>query len=344
MKLFRPTRALSLPVAAILLLLPAGNNTVLADPPARGRARTGDVPPAAAASPQEEFRGEEPVAPVRSGASGKTPARPIGNSNILHRQAVKKLIAGDVAGALENFDFALRISPDDASLYTDRGTARQRADDPKGAMEDWNRAIKLDPKNAVAYSNRGGARLDQGDTAGANADLLKAVELDRRSTSAYIQLANAENIQRDYMNAWADYRSACDYSERPPDYVQLAIYLIRARIGEGAAASSRLADYFKENGRTLANDWPAQIADYLLGKLSEADFVAAATPAPGAAEASQGTGRLCEASYYLGMKKLIARDKVGAARAFQECLATGQKWYVEYQFAATELKDLAAGK
>ncbi len=333
MTLPRPTHA-HLPALALLLLL-AALGTALAVPP--------EAPPPRRARPAEGDDASRSAA-TGSGAFERALGLPVGNSNILHRQALKKVMAGDLAGAMADLDFAIRLSPNDSRLYADRGFVKQRTEDSQGAMADWSRAIELDPKNSLAYGDRGSARLDQGDFAGANADLMKSVELDRRSAGAYLKLANAENVQRDYMNAWADYRSACDYSERPPDYAQLAICLIRMRIGEGAAGAKRLEDYFKENGRTRANAWTSQIADYLLGKLPEADLLAAATPEfADAPEAKPDAGLLCEAWYYIGMKKLLSHDKAGAAKAFQECLATGQKWYVEYQFAQVELKDLTGG-
>lgn len=330
----------------LLLVLASETAAAPAETPAPKRRRPAETPGSLLLAPSAEDLSRSAAAVARPGvpgASAKALAIPTGNSSILHRQALKKLLSGNLEGALADLDFAIRISPDDSSLYTDRGFARERSDDLKGAMADWNRAIALDPTNAVAYSNRGGARLDQGDTAGANADLLKAVELAPRSASAYMHLANAENIQRDFMNAWADYRSECDHSERPPDYAQLAIYLIRARIGEGAAARELLANYFNENGRTAANEWTSRIADCLLGKLPDADLLASAESDTGATEAKGSSGHLCEAWYYIGMKKLVSRDKNGAAEAFRSCLATGQKWYVEYQFAQTELKQISPG-
>ena len=51
-------------------------------------------------------------------------------------------------------------------------------------------------------------------------------------------------------------------------------------------------------------------------------------------------GRVCEAWFYAGMKRLAAGDKRTAIELFKKCLATDQKTFVEFGLAATELKML----
>jgi len=47
----------------------------------------------------------------------------------------------------------------------------------QGAMEDYNMAIKLNPNNALAYKNRASLRRQLGDEQGAQQDLDKAKEI-----------------------------------------------------------------------------------------------------------------------------------------------------------------------
>ena len=52
--------------------------------------------------------------------------------------------------------------------------------DLAGAVNDFTEAIKLNPDYARAYADRGSARLAQHDLDGAIADLDAAIELDRQ--------------------------------------------------------------------------------------------------------------------------------------------------------------------
>jgi Flp pilus assembly protein TadD len=49
--------------------------------------------------------------------------------------------------------------------------------DLNGAMTDYNQAIKLNPNNARAYTNRGNAKRKEGDLDGAMADYTRAAKL-----------------------------------------------------------------------------------------------------------------------------------------------------------------------
>ena len=49
--------------------------------------------------------------------------------------------------------------------------------DNQGAIADYNQAIKLKPDNAEAYYNRGGIKMSTGDNQGAINDLRQAAKL-----------------------------------------------------------------------------------------------------------------------------------------------------------------------
>jgi len=57
---------------------------------------------------------------------------------------------GHVSPALDAFENALRLDPNDATAYSYRGTARLALNDPAGAQADLRRALQLAPDNETA--------------------------------------------------------------------------------------------------------------------------------------------------------------------------------------------------
>jgi Flp pilus assembly protein TadD len=57
---------------------------------------------------------------------------------------------GHITPALESFENALRLDPEDATAYSYRGTAKLGLDDLEGARADLRHALELDPGNEVA--------------------------------------------------------------------------------------------------------------------------------------------------------------------------------------------------
>jgi lipoprotein NlpI len=143
-------------------------------------------------------------------------------------------------------------------------------------------------------------------------------------------------LLRNWAGALADYRRFCELSEIGQDYPRLSIWLIRGQLGETDAASKELSTYLDKRQKATASDWFSNVAEHLLGKVSEADlFAAAASPDP-----KTDSGQHCEAWFYTGMKKLFSGDKKTAANYFHKCLATEQKDFTEFQLAQSELKAL----
>ena len=80
-------------------------------------------------------------------------------------------------GAISDLDMAIKLSPDNAYLYFDRGNLYASNKDYARAIADYDKAVKLDPKLAEAYYNRGIANINLGKTDLGIADLSKAGEL-----------------------------------------------------------------------------------------------------------------------------------------------------------------------
>ena len=81
------------------------------------------------------------------------------------------------AKAEADFDAAIKLAPDNAYLYFDRGNLRCSIKNYSHAIDDYTKAISLNPDIAEVYFNRGLAYLKLGNKQQAVADLSKAGEL-----------------------------------------------------------------------------------------------------------------------------------------------------------------------
>ena len=98
-------------------------------------------------------------------------------SNHVNRGVVRT-IRGDHAGAETDFDTAMKIEPDLAEAYLNRGALRVRQSRFQEAMELIDRGLGLGPEEpARGYFNRGVARQSLGDFKGAYQDYTRASEL-----------------------------------------------------------------------------------------------------------------------------------------------------------------------
>ena len=79
--------------------------------------------------------------------------------------------------AIEYFNNAIKLKPDNAILYFDRGIAYGQLDRYKRSLEDYNKAIRLKPDLAQAYINRAVFYLNHGNKKQGCLDAQKACKL-----------------------------------------------------------------------------------------------------------------------------------------------------------------------
>ncbi|GHT84011.1 hypothetical protein FACS1894137_06500 [Spirochaetia bacterium] len=110
--------------------------------------------------------------------------------------------------AIADFTQAIRLDPNDAGAYCERGNAYVDKQDYDRAIADYNQAIRLDPNHTFAYNNRGSAYDAKQDYDRAIADYNQAIRLDPNDASAYNNRGNAYLNKQDYDRAIADYNQA----------------------------------------------------------------------------------------------------------------------------------------
>jgi len=79
--------------------------------------------------------------------------------------------------AMADYAAVIKLAPNDARGWRNRGMIRLFKGDHKGGIADYNKALEYDPADAPSWNNRGQAKMRLGDKPGAIADFRKALEL-----------------------------------------------------------------------------------------------------------------------------------------------------------------------
>lgn len=216
-----------------------------------------------------------------------------------------------------------------------------------GAIIDCTKAIELEPTNDLAYIYRGHAKRSLKDYAGAMVDYNKAHALNSGGTMPYLYIAQLQADQLQFAEALASYRNivklANDYNTTAHFDARFHIWLIRSRLGQQSEADKELTDFLEHNQFAQQSKWLSGVVHYFTGNLAEPEFIAVAKePNPRAKVAKESSRRrqVCAAYYFAGMKHLLGGDKSGAVGFFKQCLDTGEKQVLFYEYAQTEMTAL----
>jgi tetratricopeptide (TPR) repeat protein len=147
--------------------------------------------------------------------------------------------SGDLAGALADFDEALRLQPALAAAYNNRGATRYEFGDLAGALADFEEALRLRPNNADLLSSRGAIRAELGDLAGAADDCRRAEALAPGNAHVHARRGVLLSEQKDFPAAVAAFDRALAVNPR-----LFWVYLLRG------------------NARYHQGDWRGLRADY----------------------------------------------------------------------------------
>jgi lipoprotein NlpI len=216
---------------------------------------------------------------------------------------VTKLDKGDLTGALEEFDKAIKLgapSRDLASFYYNRGRTKMRMVDDEGAARDFEKSISLEPEDTDRRYMVGLHLFDIRRLAEARAHLTQALEVlgKRRSISPYL-----------IFRIWE-------------------IDLL-----EGKALAEVRANAKKTRDEVKPSAWLGRLYAFFCGELDEVALIKAAADR----DPHVQKGKLCEAYYYSAMVRLAAGDKPGARKLLEQCVSTERTKFVEYNSAKREL-------
>jgi tetratricopeptide (TPR) repeat protein len=123
-------------------------------------------------------------------------------------RGIARSAKGNVEGALQDYNEAIRLKPDDADAFYNRGIERRAKGDTEGALQDYSKAIQLQPDYADAFNNRGNARRAKGDAEGALQDYDEAVRLKPDDADIFYNRGIARRAKGDTEGALQDYSEA----------------------------------------------------------------------------------------------------------------------------------------
>jgi tetratricopeptide (TPR) repeat protein len=146
--------------------------------------------------------------------------------------------ASDLAEKVRLYSEAVRLKPDFAEAFANRGLVRRYKGDVEGAMQDLNVAIRLKPNLVETFYNRGNLRRDKGDVEGAMQDLNELIRLKPDYAAAFYSRGNLRRDKGDVEGALQDFNEAVRLT---PDYAEAFVNRGSARLPKDAEGA--LQDY-----------------------------------------------------------------------------------------------------
>jgi len=234
---------------------------------------------------------------------------------------------GDYAKAIEDYNEAIRLKPNYANAYNNRGKAYfdNREDDQ--AIQDYNQAIRLKPDYVSPYIGRSAAYEDRGEHDRAIQDLDRAIRLNPDSPFARLWRAQVLFELTRFDEAAAAFDSLVNTHPELPEGI-LWLTLARRRAGENGEDALRV----HAQGLDLEK-WPGPIVRLYLGQISQ-DAVQAAAHDP---DPEINTRQSCEAAFYLAELDLVSGQEDAAKPGFQHVIDSCPKGYDVVRVAKVEL-------
>jgi tetratricopeptide (TPR) repeat protein len=115
---------------------------------------------------------------------------------------------GDCAGAIEEYNLAIKKGENNAEAYYLRGVCKSMMENNKEAIEDFNLAIKYNPEYAEAYFEKAFSHysLDENETA--LTFYTKAISIDPEYAEAYMNRGSVKHNLNNLKGACEDWAKA----------------------------------------------------------------------------------------------------------------------------------------
>lgn len=257
-----------------------------------------------------------------------------------NNRGIARWSKGDEEGALADYEKALELDPKYVQALNNRGLVRTCRGEWDAALADYDLAIKLFPKVEQSWLNRATTLAGKGDRDGAAAAAKKVVEINPVNARSYALLGIIAYDKRLWKDSMGHFRKALEMNSPTPVFVRMRMWILRSRQGERAAATKELAQFLKDHKPARLEEYAARIGAFLVGQMTEEDLLKAAE----SKDAFEQKLRLCDAHFYLGVKRLLDKDKEGAAESLKKVLDSDVRYRGPYTSAQSELEALEKGK
>jgi tetratricopeptide (TPR) repeat protein len=114
------------------------------------------------------------------------------------------LSGGKLDQAIQDFNIAIQLDPNDAVSYNNRGMANRLLGNFDLAIQDYNKAIEINPESFEAYNNRAVAYGTIGQSNEAMRDLDKVIQINPQLWFAYYNRALIYDNQKEFERAIQD--------------------------------------------------------------------------------------------------------------------------------------------
>ena len=139
--------------------------------------------------------------------------------------------------ALADFNKSIELDANYTDAYNNRGNVYFALENFDAALKDFDEAVRLNPNDAEILYNRGNTYMEKDDFNAAIRDFTKAIELDSTYAAAYFNRGLSYKISEDYEAAVDDFTA---YIELNPDDAQA--YKLRGEcyeaLGDAEAAQA----------------------------------------------------------------------------------------------------------
>jgi Flp pilus assembly protein TadD len=115
---------------------------------------------------------------------------------------------GDDTAALESYNKAIAINPDNKMYYYNRGSSLAKMDKLEEALDDFDLAVQMGLETSGVFNNRANTRYLLGDFPGAISDFTRAIRFDSNSSAPYANRGFAYLFSGDTIRACADWHKA----------------------------------------------------------------------------------------------------------------------------------------